>query len=59
LWVEWICSAHWKLVPVAMRKCWQRAQRRERKSGEHWPKNQRLWSRVKREAIERNFVDII
>lgn len=46
---EWVCGPHWTAVPKTMRRAYSRARRRN-----HNPAVlSRLWTRVKREAIER------
>ena len=52
--VEWICGQHWSYVPRKKRRVWQRI-RREQTKGLPLDSDRaaRLWTRVKRIAIER------
>jgi len=52
--MEWVCHDHWQAIPRPIRSIYSRAKRRAKRLGDHWwPAANRLWSRVKREAIER------
>ena len=44
---EWICGAHWRLVPWQTRRLLFRARRRNRRAAAD-----RLWRRCTRQAIE-------
>ena len=53
---EWICGDHWLLVDKAKRRVWGRIRGRWRRFGPPAAANaieDRLWARLKREAIER------
>jgi hypothetical protein len=51
---EWICREHWRALPARQRRAYGRAKRRHL-AGEQWrgPAVERLWDRLKRDAIER------
>lgn len=50
---EWICGEHWALVPKRMRAIRARTKRAGTSSGD-WRRDDRIWRRVAKEAIERS-----
>lgn len=51
--VEWICAQHWAVIDKAKRRVYARALRRARQDRKSREAVDRLWSIVKRQAIER------
>jgi hypothetical protein len=52
---EWICGDHWVLISKRYRRVWGRINKKWRRFGppDHIATYHRLWSRLKRYAIER------
>jgi hypothetical protein len=46
---EYVCQRHWSQVPLAMRRVYARARRRDRRLYAHLPSTARIWRRIMRE----------
>lgn len=49
---EWICGAHWRSVPKALRNRMFRYRRRAKRDSRWMPVADRMWERCKQQAID-------
>jgi hypothetical protein len=54
---EWICGKHWAKLPKGHRRVWARAKHRAGAMKISAAVYYRIWSRIRTEAINRNFTE--
>jgi len=56
VWVEWVCGKHWRMVPRQMRRILTRLRKMQARSRDQFElqrRQQRIWRRCRRAAVER------